>query len=420
MKRFEVPGYDAPLVTRNDLLQETDRLLRPLLPLFSRGDTRIHLGNMSSGAPDSVSEIEGFSRILWAMAAMKELKADDPLWVKVRQGLIHGTNPEDPNYFGDLGDKEQRIVETAAIGYAFVLRPDCIYDPLSEEEQKRLIAWLDGVNHKEAHPCNWKFFRVMVNIGFKALGLSYNKEAMEAHLEDIEAYYVGNGWYRDGELEGSHAEYYIPFAMHYYGLFYAMTMEDVDPERAAIYKQRAREFADDFIYWFSSDGAALPYGRSLTYRFAQVGFWSMMVVAGVECQWSLGQIKGLIMRHFRWWKQQPYLDPEGRMTMGYAYPNPFMTEEYNAPGSVYWSLKSMVILALDAEHPFWQAEEEDMPSLDKRHKQDVPRFILTRDDAGKHVLAYNGGNYHTNGHTHVECKYEKFVYSTYFGFSVPP
>ena len=34
--------------------------------------------------------------------------------------------------------------------------------------------------------------------------------------------------------------------------------------RAALYRQRAQLFAQQFVYWFDANGAALPFGRSLT------------------------------------------------------------------------------------------------------------------------------------------------------------
>ena len=40
-----------------------------------------------------------------------------------------------------------------------------------------------------------------------------------------------------------------------------------------------------------------------------------------------------------------------------------MCEDYNAPGSPYWALKTYLMLALPESHPFWQAEEQPLPSL---------------------------------------------------------
>jgi len=419
MNCFDLEIYKNKLENRKDMNDFIWELIHPLESTFIRGNTRLHLSNKSSGAVDEVSQIEGFTRILWGASVLEKNEKSDALWEKLRLGLIHGTDPEHEDYFGVVPDYNQKIVEMASIAFALVINPKSCYEPLSKIQKNNLISWLDQINVAKAYDCNWKFFRVMVNIAFKSLGLSYNVEQMNAYLTDIDEYYVKDGWYKDGDFDNSHADYYVPFAMHYYGLFYSVHMNDVDPKRCKIYRERAREFAEEFVYWFAKNGEAIPYGRSLTYRFAQVAFWSMIVVADVETSFSLGQVKGLILRHLRWWNSQPIYDRDGIMTIGYAYENSFMGEDYNAPGSVYWSMKTLVIAGLPPEHPFWKTKELELPLLPSRKMEVVPRMVIVRDEKSSHVLAYNGGNYHTNWHTHVEYKYEKFVYSTFFGFSVP-
>ena len=131
--------------------------------------------------------------------------------------------------------------------------------------------------------------------------------------------YKRQGWYSDGP--NGQKDYYISFAIHFYSLVYAMTMEDDDPERCAKYRSRAEIFAHDFIYWFADDGEALPYGRSLTYRFAQLAFWSACVVSGV-LPFEEGIIKGIIERGLGKWLDNPDIfDNGGILTIGYKYPS---------------------------------------------------------------------------------------------------
>jgi len=133
----------------------------------------------------------------------------------------------------------------------------------------------------------------------------------------------------------------------------------------------------------------------------------------------LGTIKGIIMRHLRWWNKQAIYDVASRLTIGYAYDNPFVVEGYISPGSVYWGLKTLVIGTLADNHDFWVVEEKPLPQLMPTKIQEAASLVIKRDIKSRHVIAYNAGSYHTNGHLHVECKYEKFAYSTFFGFSVP-
>jgi hypothetical protein len=206
--------------------------------------------------------------------------------------------------------------------------------------------------------------------------------------------------------------------MHFYALLYAALAQDQDPDRCERFRRRADGFAQDFALWFAADGSALPYGRSLTYRFAQGAFWGALAFAGVEAlPW--GVIKGLLLRHLRWWLRQPIFTDNGLLTIGYAYPNLSIGEQYNAPGSPYWALKAFLPLALPPTHPFWSAPEQALPALPDRAAQPHARMILCRDDRTDHVFALAGGQWAHWEPRHGAEKYAKFCYSNRFGFSVP-
>jgi hypothetical protein len=406
-----------PLKTKEDVADALKELCDPLKQYYSKGFARLTLGNTSAAYSDSTAGLEGFSRILWGLAPLlagEEL--EDGLWEMHLQGIKNGTNPCHEEYWGEITDYDQRIVEMAAFGLALILIPNKIWDPLSEKEKRNFSRWLSQVNQFQAHDCNWLFFSVLVNLGFQNVGLPYDSKKVEENLDRIDTFYLSNGWYADGT--DGHVDYYVPFAIHFYSLIYAKVMEDKDPIRSQKYKERAEVFAKEFITWFSADGSSLPYGRSLTYRFAQSSFWSAAVYAGIE-PFSLGVMKGILLRNLRWWFQQPIFNDAGVLTIGYSYPNLVMGENYNSPGSPYWALKSFLPLALHKEHPFWKVEEEPLPEIDMKVVQKEPHMIICRNEKSDHVLAFNSGHLSTNEHTHTSAKYEKFVYSTSFGFSVP-
>lgn len=170
----------------------------------------------------------------------------------------------------------------------------------------------------------------MIRIALKHCGESLDKEKMEAELRFIDTMYVGKGWYIDGK--SSQKDYYVPFAFHYYGLIFAKLMKDDFPEWSEKFIYRAKEFTKDYIYYFDSDGEALPYGRSLIYRFAQGAFFSALIFAEVEAiPW--GQIKTLLSNHMKQWMTHDIFTYDGRLSIGYHYENLVMAEGYNAPGS---------------------------------------------------------------------------------------
>src|SRR5882757_1580960 len=108
-------------------------------------------------------------------------------------------------------------------------------------------------------------------------------------------------------------------------------------------------------------GRAITFGRSLTYRFAMAGFWAAVAFAEVELEPPLtwGVVKGLLLRNLRYWSQQKdILTGSGTFTIGFGYPNQFISENYNSPGSTYWFMLSFAALALPESHEFWQSKEE--------------------------------------------------------------
>ncbi|WP_186580344.1 DUF2264 domain-containing protein [Aquibacillus kalidii] len=416
MKAFDLPIKENKLKTKEDLQLALKQICEPLKSTYSRGRSQFHLGNTSAAYPDEVAQMEGFSRVLWGLAPLLAGGDDYDLWDLHLEGIKNGTNPTHEEYWGDIHDYDQRIVEMAAFGLTLALVPERVWDPLSEREKTNLVNWLKQVDDHPVHDCNWLFFPILVNLGFKTVDVPYNKELIERNLNRIEEFYLSDGWYADG-ING-HSDYYVPFAIHFYSLIYAKLMENEDPKRAILYKERASLFANDFIYWFAKDGSAVPYGRSMTYRFSQSAFWSAFVFAEVDA-FSYGELKGLILSNLRWWFKQPIFDRDGILTIGYRYPNLVMAENYNSPGSPYWGLKTFLILALNDNHPFWDATEQPLPSLNDTSIQQSPNLIFCRQDNKEHVVAFNTGHSETNEHTHTSAKYEKFAYSNYFGFSVP-
>ena len=134
-------------------------------------------------------------------------------------------------------------------------------------------------------------------------------------------------------------------------------------------------------------------------------------------------MKGLVLRHLRWWAGQPILDTADLLSIGYSYPCLNMAEGYNSAMSPYWAFKLFIPLALPEDHPFWTAEELPLPSLPDVTVQPIPGMVLCRDDEHDHLFALSQRQYARGDvipeFRHAVPKYCKFVYSSAFGFSVP-
>ena len=404
-----------PIKTKKDLQLLLTDILEPLKGYFSEGCAQLKLGSSTGHYGKRIEWLEGFARPLFGLVPLSAGGGESEYWDIYLEGIRNGTNPEHPEYWGRT-DNGQMFVEMAPFGMALAMVPEKIWNPLSEKEKKNLEDWLLQINPGNVGTNNWLFFRVFVNIGLKKVGASYDEALLEETLKQLDSHYIADGWYSDGIT--AQRDYYIPFAMHFYGLIYSVLMEKDDPKRATAYKERAGIFAKDFIHWFANDGSALPFGRSLTYRFAMGAFWGGLAFAGVEA-FSWGIIKKLTLEHLRWWMQQEIFNNDGILSIGYTYSNLKMAEFYNAPGSVNWALKAFIPLALQDDHPFWTADEEDLPNLKEISVQEHPYMLVCREQDRDHVFVLTGGQHAKWEPTFDATKYSKFAYSTVFGFSVP-
>jgi hypothetical protein len=413
-----------PLMTKSDLQNAFLSLEAPILALADPDAAGFDFGPNRAWYPIQPTRLETVARYLWGLAPFTAGGGVSKGWPVVLDAITHGTDPNHPQYWGPVGTNDQRSVEMASLGVALTLVPEKIWNPLNAEQKDRLANWMGSMVGKPLVHSNWQFFRLLVTLGLRHIDRApANADTMDQQAIDlIDSMYIGDGWYTDGGGGGGgQRDYYIPMAFEFYSTLLAnFSRSGPVVARAKEWKDRARQFAGDFVHWFANDGSALPFGRSLTYRFAQGAFWGGCAVTGIDAL-SPGQLKGLLLRHMRWWWKQPMLNGDGTLSLGYCYPNMNMLEPYNAAGSPYWAFKAMAALQLPDDHPFWTAKEEPLGAPGGLVAQKHPRLLIDRDPDSGHITALNAGQWHPGWPLrHRDAKYAKLVYSTFFGPTVGP
>ncbi|MGM0124802.1 hypothetical protein IGI37_002196 [Enterococcus sp. AZ194] len=361
-----------------------------------------------------IRHFEGIMRPLWGLIPkyvgqnnLKEIK-NEPIFQSFQQLLSDKALPTFST------ENRQIAVELNIIGYALGTFGNEFLNLLAPENQTYLLSWLNGINTIEFPAGNWYFFLVLVNGALKKIGAEYSEERLQEALVTIESFYLGEGWYSDGSNQ--QRDYYVSFAFHFYGLLYGrFAKEDI----AKKFQERACLFAMDFRYWFDNKGRSLPFGRSLTYRFAHAAFWSAFIVTDTykQSDLSLGEVKKILLDHLRYWTQMPITLPkEQNLSIGYGYNNLLLSEDYNAPGSPMWAFKSFVLLELSKTDKFWQVEEQPTKKRALTTQLHAGFFIQTADDQ---TIALSNKQYANNQHLyHGREKYSKFAYSTAVGFNL--
>ncbi|KFY04890.1 hypothetical protein O988_00440 [Pseudogymnoascus sp. VKM F-3808] len=468
---------DNPLKGREDIINAAIAFIKPLHQYISPNGAFVRLST-STGAhfDEGAARLEGYARPLWVISTLlhstnldqahaETIKSLTQPWIS---GICAGTNPDHPEYWGSINNGDQRMVEAEVIACALLFTPNEFFHSFDQPTRDNIVSWLRGMNGKDMPLNNWRWFRVFSNLALVLVaGIPHDevKDEMERDLAIVDSFYIGQGWSGDGpwltdeqEAEenientkhrrhdrigcGRQADYYSgSFAIQFSQLLYSKFASKLDPKRTALYQQRAREYGNSFWRYFDAHGAAIPFGRSLTYRFACGGYFAALAVAEVPDMPTpislAGEVKGFLLRHLRWWanNSDDIFHPDGTMNIGYMYPNMYMAEDYNSPQSVYWSLKSMIVICLGKDHEFWFSQESPYPRSsptvivgpENPNPNDVapvevipqPTQILCNQPQGGHHFLLSPGQFVAWPMKASQAKYCKFAYSSAFGFSVP-
>jgi hypothetical protein len=313
------------------------------------------------------------------------------------RGVANGANPDHPEAWLRLTPRSQQMVEAAAIAVALHESREWIWDRLDTRAQEHVAEWLGGFIGSTTHDNNWRLFQVVSEQFLASVGAPYSKEDIEGGLDRIEDWYVGDGWYSDGD--GQNFDNYVGWAMHLYpGLWTRMAAATPGAQyedRLKVYQERLSLFLEDAVHLVGNDGAPVYQGRSLTYRMAAAApYWMGQVLDATPL--SPGTTRRLcsgIARHF---VQHGVPDERGLLTLGWYDTFLPTTQAYSGPGSPYWASKGFIGLVLPPEHPVWTDPEETVPldEADQVRAMPAPGWLVHGSRHDQVVRLINHGADH--------------------------
>jgi hypothetical protein len=260
-----------------------------------------------------------------------------------------------------------------------------------------VAEWLGGFIGSTTHDNNWRLFQVVSEQFLASVGAPYSKEDIEGGLDRIEDWYVGDGWYSDGN--GQNFDNYIGWAMHLYpGLWTRMAAATPGArydDRLKVYRERLRLFLEDAVHLIGNDGAPVYQGRSLTYRMAAATpYWMGAVLDATPLSpGATRRICSGIARHF---VQHGVPDERGLLTLGWYDTFLPTTQAYSGPGSPYWASKGFIGLLLPPEHPVWTEPEGTLPldEADQIRPMPAPGWLVHASRHEQVVRLLNHGADH--------------------------
>ncbi|MFJ9559087.1 DUF2264 domain-containing protein [Streptomyces fuscichromogenes] len=329
-----------------------DALLAAVEPYATLDRALYHLpGDHQSWSGDLSDGLEGYARTLLLAA----FRRDETALQRYADGLAAGVSGVWPR----IEDRGQPLVEAASIALALRLTRPLLWDRLDDAVRQRAAAWLADALTAEPWPCNWELFPVTVG-GFLA-EIGHRPEAahraVDHGLARIEQWYVGDGWYTDGD--GRKFDYYNGWAMHLYPVLHAWLAGD--EKLLDLYGGRLERHLADYARLFGGDGAPMHQGRSLTYRFATTAPLWLGALTG-RTPLAPGETRRLASGALKYFLDRGAVDGRGLLTLGWHGPDPAVLQGYSGPASPYWASKGFLGLLLPPDHEVWTAPEEPAPA----------------------------------------------------------
>ncbi|GAB2600151.1 DUF2264 domain-containing protein [Kribbella endophytica] len=432
MSRLVLPATDRVLSRQTGWVRGhwealADHLLDSLDPYFSPGSALVELPGRPSRSGTASDALEGFARsFMLAAFRIGGVRGEgcEQLIERYARGVANGANPDHPESWLRLTPRSQQMVEAAAIAVALHESREWIWDRLDTRAQEHVAEWLGGFIGSTTHDNNWRLFQVVSEQFLASVGAPYSQDDIDGGLDRIEDWYVGDGWYSDGD--GQNFDNYIGWAMHLYPALWtrmaAATPGAVYDDRLKVYRERLGLFLEDAVHLVGNDGAPVYQGRSLTYRMAAAApYWMGALMDSTPL--SPGQTRRLcsgIARHF---VQHGVPDERGLLTLGWYDTFLPTTQQYSGPGSPYWASKGFVGLLLPPEHPVWSAPEESIPldDEDQIRSMPAPGWIVHNSRHDQLVRLINHGADHAppaepeGVEPAVDSHYDRLAYSNHAG-----
>ncbi|GAA2785478.1 DUF2264 domain-containing protein [Streptomyces showdoensis] len=401
-----------------------DRLLLAVRPHASpRGGLIALPGPRPSWSGPRSDALEGYART-FLLAALRAAHGDDPHGHLGRyaEGLAAGTERpggDGPESWPLMAGTRQAVVESASVALALRLTRRRLWDHLDDTVRQRAVDWLLPALGPSPVDNNWWLFGLTVAGFLQDAGIETDRAAatVDRALERIEHWYLGDGWYSDGDNRAF--DHYNAWALHFYPVLHAHLAGD----RALLdrYGPRLRAQLDDHVHLFDTNGAPLPYGRSLTYRFAAAAAPWLGTLTG-HTPLTPGATRRLASGSLRHFLDRGAADARGLLTLGWHGPHEPVLQTYSGPGSPYWASKGFLGLLLPADHPAWTDPEEPLPA----ERADTVRafgptgLLVQTTAADGLVRLHNHGSDHVGDPRADDPGYSRHAYSTRTGPTTAP
>ena len=364
------------------------KVSEPVLSDMSKGELsknmELELSPTWDGRDKRVTYMECFGRLMSGLAPWLALPDDNTSEGKKRKQLrewalksyAHSVDPNSPDYL--LWRNEgQPLVDAAYIANSFLRAPKQLWEPLDELTKKRYIEEFKQLRRVDPPYTNWLLFSAMVETFLMSIDEQYDAYRIHSAIRKIEEWYVGDGWYADGEH----------FAFDYYNSFviqpmYVEVLEHlvekkrmVKPEQLETARKRMQRYSMIRERLVSPEGTFPVFGRSMTYR---AGVFQPLALLSwrknLPQELPEGQVRAAMTSVLkRMFSAEGNFTQKGFLQLGFAGHQPKLADWYTNNGSLYLTSLAFLPLGLPADDSFWTSSPQDWTSKKAWSGQDFPK-----------------------------------------------
>ncbi len=404
------------------------RLLLPIERLMQADCAHLPIAGPASDHDAQADRLESFARplllaALWLQAVDRDgAGADQPLRDRIatwfRKGLVVGTDPASPEYWGPDANYHQHHVEMGLMTIALQFARGALWDPLTERERAQVAAWFATCRGGGIVNNNHLFMSAHILEFLRMAGFEHrtDRAVITAHLDQLETMHRGGGWFEDGINQAF--DHYNAYAFHFYGLCRALLHGARELERAERWRGWARLFIEDYQHFFAANGEHPAFGRSILYRFNAVNVFGLAAAAGC-CGIPPGRARRICIQNVDHFLGLPIFQEQGCLAFGWTDRFEALAEPYSCAASPYWAAKGFAGLLAPADAPFWTAPDEPLPSETGDFVRPIPTAGLLLRGVGGEVEILNAGSMVGNTQLRYGAwKWSKLAYRTGVGFTL--
>ena len=368
------------------------QMAAPVLSNMSEGKLQenmlVELSPTWDGRDKRVTYMECFGRLMAGLAPWLSLPDDDTAEGKQRKQLrewalksyAQSVDPESKDYL--LWRKEgQPLVDAAYIAESFLRGYDALWVPLDDLTKQRYIAEFQQLRRVDPPYTNWLLFSSTVECFLKKAGAQTDYYRITSALRKVDEWYVGDGWYSDGEDFAF--DYYNSFVIHpmYVECLEVMTnggkqnIWNVKGGNFPNALKRMQRFGMILERFVSPEGTFPVFGRSITYRTGVLQPLAFLSLRGwLPKELPAGQVRAAMTAVIqRMFGDNRNFNAEGYLTLGFNGSQPNISDWYTNNGSLYLASLAFLPLGLPADAPFWTDAPQPWTSKKAWGGEDFPK-----------------------------------------------